>query len=426
MEVEKQLAIQKNNLIDHILVVFSALVTILLAVSLYRITEFGWHPTMGLHIFLVVLIYSMTYFRQSFSAKIKLSFILSMFFIVALAGLSVYGILAGSQILFVIAPVVATAFVDSRLGFIIIGISVTAISLVSVLIVKGLWTYEFDLLKFATSTSVWLALITAYLCLSTIAVLVISNVQKHFYLNLLTIEQQRKELDQANISKNKLFSVIAHDLRTPLKGLSNYLTLLSEGEIELSEKEKDEIFRSLLKDSSSTAALLDNLLTWAGAQIGAIKIENTHLKVNETCHESVAALMGMANEKKITIEICTTENLTLYTDESSLKIVIGNLVSNAIKFTPEGGKITIAAEKNSDDNNTIISIADNGVGMKKEVLDTLFIDNNFQTSYGTNNERGIGLGLNICAELMAKQGGSIKADSVEGEGTTFYLSISED
>ena len=421
-EVDKKLELQKNQLINNILVVFSGLATILLAVSLYRITDFGWHPTMGFHAFLLGLIYIVAYIRKSLSTKIKISFILFVFYSVALAGLTTYGVLAGSQILFLVAPVIATAIVNLRLGFIIIGMSTIAIAVVGTLIVQGKWNYDFDVLRFASSTSIWLALIAAYLCLSIIAVLVISNVQKNIYQNLATIEKQRKELNQLNISKDKLFSVIAHDLRNPLKGLSTYLTLLSEGEIELSKEEKEQIFKTLLKESSNTAALLDNLLTWASAQIGAIKIEKTHLNVNDTCYESVVALKGLANEKRQALEIKVPKELTLFGDESSLKIVIGNLVSNAIKFTPENGKITVSAEKNKDD--TIISVTDTGIGMKSDVFDKLFTENDFQTSYGTNNETGTGLGLNICAELMEKQGGSISAESVEGEGTTFHLSIS--
>jgi len=231
-----------------------------------------------------------------------------------------------------------------------------------------------------------------------------------------------KQLSQANATKNMFFSIIAHDLKGPVGNISQIIKLFKDNFNDISNDEKNDYLNILLGLSEKTNKLLDDLLLWARIQMNTIEITFEELNIKKVIESTFDIITEKALEKNINI-ISNIDNVLLKTNESSLRTVIRNLLSNAIKFSHNQSDIEIKTEVPESNNKVIISIKDHGVGIPKENIDKLFkIETSF-TTYGTNNEKGSGLGLILCKELIEKINGSIWVKSKEDEGSTFYIAL---
>jgi len=236
-----------------------------------------------------------------------------------------------------------------------------------------------------------------------------------------SLEKANCELKQLNAAKDKFFSIIAHDLRNPFTGLFGVISILLN-HFDSYEKEK---IRHLLELLDSTARhifdLLENLLNWSRSQTDSIKRYPEKINLNSIISKNIRLVSENAGLKQIRINNKINAETFVYADENMIKTVIRNLLTNAIKFTEKGGNISISS-KLSDDM-IEVSIADTGVGIKKENIDKLFrIDVKYNTS-GTAQETGTGLGLNVCKEFIELNGGAIWLESEAGKGSTFYFTI---
>lgn len=239
--------------------------------------------------------------------------------------------------------------------------------------------------------------------------------------NFALIDQQAKELKIANATKDKFFSIIAHDLRSPFNSLLGFSDILEQRYDEYNDAERIRIINILSKTSKNTFFLLDNLLTWSRSQLGHIDIKKELLNLKNLVVDSIAAYKSSASLKNITIVIDINHETTVFTDMATIKTVIGNLVNNAIKFTQPDGEIRIT----SKEKNKLVEICihDNGIGMSKETLEKLFrIEESF-TTQGTNKEKGTGLGLILCKEFVEKNGGEISVKSEVNKGSCFIFTI---
>lgn len=249
------------------------------------------------------------------------------------------------------------------------------------------------------------------------------KVKANRQLNELNAELsiKNKELQEVNFTKDKFFSIIAHDLKNPIGNFKSVTTLISESYDDFTEEDRIE-FINLLKDSAQNLySLLENLLQWSRSQRGLIKAEKVVFNLKELTAKLFGLLSHSANAKQISLESNVNEDVKVFADMNLLNTVLRNLISNSIKFTKENGSITLSTS--DDDENTIISVSDTGVGMEKEKLDKLFrIDVNV-SSPGTSNEAGTGLGLVLCKEFIEIQDGSIRVESEQGKGTTFYINL---
>jgi PAS domain S-box-containing protein len=228
------------------------------------------------------------------------------------------------------------------------------------------------------------------------------------------------KLKEANATKDKLFSIIAHDLRGPIGNFQPILEVLTN-EADLDEADRNSLMDGLLQASKTTFSLLENLLNWARSQSNGIKLSPNHINISEIIHKNVDLLSATASQKAILIEVKTDVKLTAYADVDSINLVIRNLLSNAIKFTPNQGAISIYAK--DLDRMIEVTVEDNGVGIKKEVLDHLFSLNSNKISAGTNQEKGSGLGLVLCKDFVEKNGGEIRVESIPGEGSRFIFTV---
>ena len=235
------------------------------------------------------------------------------------------------------------------------------------------------------------------------------------------LEESKVRLSEANVTKDRFFSIIGHDLRSPFSSIIGISELLVE---QIKEKDYDGIekYAGLIHDSSKRAMnLLTNLLDWSRAQTGKIKFNPEYFEFVTTLNEVVALYIDSAEQKSIYISKKSPHDIPVVADNAMVKTILRNLISNAIKFTNPGGEIIIRAEQKEKE--LIVSVTDNGVGIKKEDIHKLFrIDYNYST-LGTNKEKGTGLGLLLCKEFIEMHGGKIWAESDEEKGCTFNFSI---
>jgi two-component system, sensor histidine kinase and response regulator len=232
------------------------------------------------------------------------------------------------------------------------------------------------------------------------------------------ISQQKIELEDLNNIKDKLFSIISHEFRSPLNSLKGTLALLKVGA--LNEQELNIISNELTDKINSTSIFLDNLLNWAKSQMQGINPKPITLDLKEIAEENVDFLHSLAEKKKVRLETTIHQPLIAHADPNMIHLVVRNLISNAIKFSMRGGLIQVRGERKDDA--IYFSVKDNGIGMSKENQKLLFQIHSF-TTRGTANERGTGLGLFISKNFVESNGGKIWVESDEGVGSTFFFTI---
>jgi signal transduction histidine kinase len=235
------------------------------------------------------------------------------------------------------------------------------------------------------------------------------------------IEAQRDQLHELNVTKDKFFSIIGHDLRNPFSALIG-LTKLLVTEFENFPKDQiKELLESIYKSSENTYNLLGNLLEWARSQTGKIQWNPEDVELNQVARSAVELLSRNAHQKNIRLQNEINGKTMVTVDKNMLHTVFRNLISNAIKFTPDEGVVTICSQET--DNFIETRVSDTGVGIAEKDIEKLFrIDTHFSRS-GTKDEQGTGLGLILCKEFLIKNGGNIWAESQEGKGSSFIFTL---
>lgn len=236
------------------------------------------------------------------------------------------------------------------------------------------------------------------------------------------IVKQTEELRNIIVGRDKLYSVIAHDLRGPLGSIKMVLNLVNnntgEGKF---DPEMFEMLKLANQTTEEVFSLLDNLLKWTKSQLGKLQVATQTLDISDILHDGIEIFKTTAELKKISLE-CHTESCMVLADADMIKTVVRNLLSNALKFSNEDGTILISTETNDEDLLTV-SVKDSGCGIKAADKDKLLRTDTHFSTFGTNNEEGSGLGLLLCQDFCIKNGGTLWFDSVEGEGSTFSFSI---
>lgn len=235
------------------------------------------------------------------------------------------------------------------------------------------------------------------------------------------IIEQNEELKRIISNRDKMYSVIAHDLRSPMASIRMVLNLCVN--VVTPDMVGEEIFGLLDKanrESEETHDLLDNLLKWTKSQTGRLEVAYQNLELDDIVPGVVDIFTMIAEMKKIKLQyIPSEEHLKVRADNDMMKTVVRNFISNAIKFTPEGKGIEVFYKKSGEF--AKISVRDHGVGIAPERIDTLF--HKGETTYGTGGEEGSGLGLQLCADFARKNGGDVMVESTLGEGSTFSFLV---
>ncbi|KAF0139018.1 MAG: PAS/PAC sensor signal transduction histidine kinase [Stygiobacter sp.] len=230
-----------------------------------------------------------------------------------------------------------------------------------------------------------------------------------------------EELELINKNNKKLFSVIAHDLRSPFHPILMIAEILMAGGEDVEKEEIIELGRKLKTTGDNVLSLLDNLLAWSRARSGTLHFKSELFSLRETINEAFANLKMESEKKGIFDYNEVSENLWIISDHRILLLLLQNLISNAIKFTHKGGKIRVTGKM--ENNNILISVIDTGVGMTPEITKTLFSSTFNQSTLGTSNEKGSGLGLLFCKEYIDLHSGKIWVESEPDKGSTFTFTL---
>lgn len=232
------------------------------------------------------------------------------------------------------------------------------------------------------------------------------------------LEKQAKELGELNTVKNKLFSVISHDLKTPIYALRNLFKTAHEHDVPAEEIKV--MIPEVVNDLNYTTSLMENLLQWAKTQMQSDAVKPQLLNISEVTSEVMQVLRRQAEAKQIYLQSKIEQPVYVYADKDMLNLVLRNLLSNAIKFTPEKGCVSIGA--NEDASFVEVFVEDTGTGIDADALEKINACDYFTTK-GTANEGGTGLGLMLCKEFLAKNGGRMFVESEVGIGSTFSFML---
>ena len=233
--------------------------------------------------------------------------------------------------------------------------------------------------------------------------------------NHIELASSRKRIIEMNKTRDKLYSIIAHDIRSPLNSITQTVRAIAEGNLGTDTPEFKEIIEFLDKITTETTTMVDNLLTYTRAQGHSIEVIRKSTNLYPVLIDCINLLEDTASGKNITISHNVPEEILAYFDEISIHAVLRNILFNAIKFTPENGRIEMTAQYEGDF--SVISIKDTGIGMHEELQKKIYINNEPFTSPGTNNERGSGLGSFIIKDFIKMNNGKMEVDSSPGQGT---------
>jgi len=326
------------------------------------------------------------------------------------SGISGPGLLIYLLFFFLVMSIVP---VNQRLIWMVVNITVAVM-----LIVYQYYHPEKIPLNYKDEASRYLDSGYVYFFTLVIIYFIITSIINNYNRERLLAVQRAEELEKSNQSKNKLFSILAHDLKSPLNSIQNFLEISLE--IDIEEHEKRIINSSLLRETQYTRQLLSNLLSWSKTQMDGSIVKLVRLELDKALAPTLLLQSSLAEEKSILLNNYIYKNIHVIADNDMLELVIRNMVSNAIKFTPAGGQINISCEIHGAE--CWIKIEDTGVGIASKDFNSLFSLQS-ESTYGTNNEKGVGLGLVLCKEFIAAQNGRIWVESTVNVGTAFFISL---
>lgn len=241
--------------------------------------------------------------------------------------------------------------------------------------------------------------------------------------DITEIKRHQEKLSKLNDFRDKLFTVVSHDIKSPLGVLLSLLELL-EDEDDIYKEENKEIFYEIKLNVKNTYEMVENVLQWFRSKMDGVVYNNLSWKLSDIMKNSIMFLKQNAELKGINVFFEIPKDIFIYADRDMLGIVLRNLFSNAIKFTNKGGNINVFAHES--EGIVTIAVSDSGIGIENERIEEIFSNSDFYTTFGTSGEKGTGIGLMICRELIEKNKGKIWAESNIGKGITFYFTMLSD
>ncbi len=246
------------------------------------------------------------------------------------------------------------------------------------------------------------------------------------------VEEKTKELQlsnekliKSNLTKDKLFSIISHDLKSPFNSLLGFINILEEEYDKLDTVSHKKFIKTIYNSSNLIYNLLDNLLSWSRIQTQKIEFSPTAIDLLKVSENSIKVLSALSNDKNITIINQIKSPLFVLSDEFMLSTIFRNLISNSIKFTPDFGSITLSVKENRTSSKSLITVCiqDSGIGIKSDDLENIFKTEDIKSTRGTNNEKGTGIGLSICKEFIEYHHSTIWVESKVGVGSKFCFNL---
>ncbi|MVN92683.1 sensor histidine kinase [Mucilaginibacter aquatilis] len=325
------------------------------------------------------------------------------------------GIDGPTDLFFILTMVVMIAVIPVRYYWILI-----ATHFIIVLSLHGIQYINADLVPYTYDSTAfrYSDITSAYVVVVSLILLCFYFIKYNYDLEKKSAEQKAAMMKLLNEEKNKLFSIISHDLRAPLTNVQNYLELL--GEVDLSADEQQEIKVKLLDSTRNTLDMLNNVLSWSKSQMSGLKFSSTELYLHELLLPQLLLFTNIAQNKNIKIEISIDQELKIIGNADMVQMIMRNLINNAIKFTAPGGRIIVSAQR--ENNYALLLVKDSGAGKPVKLSNNIFYLNNESTK-GTANEKGVGLGLVLCKEFTEVQNGNIWFECDSVSGTTFFVEL---
>ncbi|HRZ42591.1 MAG TPA: hybrid sensor histidine kinase/response regulator [Bacteroidales bacterium] len=250
------------------------------------------------------------------------------------------------------------------------------------------------------------------------------NIHLEYRKMKATLLQKEETIRRHNLFKERLYKVVAHDLRTPFSNISMLISLLDGGYLKPGTEDYKELISSLKESTKGAYFLIDNLLHFTIAQSGTIRFQPTQIMASSLLDEAIQLISNQAKHKDIAIKVDYDRNCSFFADLQMMRSIIRNLLSNAVKFTPNFGTIYISLK--SEDKGCLLVVKDNGIGIEKERLEHLFDVVIARTTLGTGVERVSGLGLQLVYDFVNRHKGTLCIDSIPDKGTTFSIRIPSD
>jgi PAS domain S-box-containing protein len=240
------------------------------------------------------------------------------------------------------------------------------------------------------------------------------------HIDITKQKEAERELQELLSTKDKLFSIISHDLRGPVGSFMQIIELLTSG-MQIEPEMQVSLLEELKNMSKNTFYLLENLLNWSRSQRSEIEYAPRAILINDLIAENLSLLSVTASQKEIEVRFNEDHYFNAFADYNMINLVIRNLLSNAVKFTPRGGTVDIYLAE--EEHFVQVTVKDSGVGMSPDIVEKLFTKDHYHSTYGTNNEKGSGLGLMLCKDFISRNGGKIRVESEVGKGSSFIFTL---
>ncbi|WP_415783240.1 sensor histidine kinase [Mucilaginibacter galii] len=373
-------------------------------------------PALAILMFFVFILVCILYYLSRFKGKYDICLVIFQLLNIALLVINYYynsGISGPTYAIFILSFLISLATVPAWQYWIWLPLNV--ITIFGLLYYED--TYPNQIINtYAEPTSRLIDFGYTYIVIAAMIMLITSYIRNAFYREKDESSRKETALEQSNQTKDRLLSILAHDLKEPLTSIQGFLELLADYNLE--ESERLSIQKQLLNRTKDTAYLLTNVLAWTKGQMEVVKVKLSNLRLYDTLDQTLKLVKGIAEEKGIEFIYKLSDHICILGDRDMLQLVIRNLAINAIKFTYPGGKISFDVQIKED--NCLLSITDTGAGIPLFKQPGLF-SLSAKSTFGTGKEKGAGLGLVLCKEFTEIQGGQIGFTSKENEGSTFYL-----
>jgi two-component system sensor histidine kinase/response regulator len=389
-------------------------------------------PHIALESFFLLLVISLLYYNSRVLRNVTVSTTLTIFFANLFFVINYFinsGVNGPTDLFFLLTLILSIAI--ARTDQYKIWIPVNLVLMMGLHVTQYLYPQWFPD-TYSSRFNTFVDISSAYLVVAILTLYCITYLRRHYESEKSSAEAKSKaieeqndrilkqnlELQRLNSEKNKLMSIIAHDLRSPLGSIQNSLEMMTE--YDLGKEDKQYIERELLQTTKKTSAMLAKLLSWSKAQITGISVFPGRHNLSMLLENTLQNEKSIAAQKRIELNSNIDPFIEIYADADMMELVVRNLVGNAIKFTKSGGSIYI--DTKIKDTECWICIRDTGTGIPLERQDEIF-SLTAKSTYGTENEKGLGLGLLLCKEFITAQEGRIWYESEPGKGTTFFISI---
>ena len=430
----------KSKIINKSIFWFFIISLLGIIASFSRIPVTGVLISHYIHVGVVISLLIVHQLRDRLSDNVKSGYIVILFSLLGFVGFYNFGSMGGGSIFISCAILYTLMFHSKKTYRVVITIIISILVLFAYLFISGHFTYRFNMVAYSESAQSWIILTALFIIFTAVIHLLLSGLMEKVKesISMLLLKNKEiqtlnsslaskvEELNELNREKDSILGVVAHDLNNKLGGIVGYLDLMTLQFDELGDDRKFFMLNKLKDIGNDTTEIVADLLDFAKLDSSSSDIIYLKTEISAFISNYYDNYYPKAKKKniRITQHICENCECLVSLNKARFSRVLDNLISNAIKFTSDGGEISIGLDQDKNDTSRIvISITDNGIGIPQELQKDLFIPFTKSGRSGTNNEQSTGLGLSIVKKIVDQHRGSIWFESEEGVGTTFYVSL---